>query len=70
MREAVSEDDVCEYAVAYDDELMRCDAREGRVGRGGTGVGGFERGVEQYGSAEVVGNGFSLELGCVVTRAG
>jgi hypothetical protein len=46
MREAVSEDDVCEYAVAYDDELVRCEAREGREGGVGTGVGGFERGVE------------------------
>jgi hypothetical protein len=46
MRKAVSEDDICEYAVAYDDELVRCDAREGRESRGSTGVGGFERCME------------------------
>jgi hypothetical protein len=46
MREAVSEDDVCEYAVAYDNELVRCEVRKGREGRSGTGVGRFERGVE------------------------
>jgi hypothetical protein len=42
MRKAVSEDDICEYSVAYDDELVRCDARESRESRGGTGVGVFE----------------------------
>jgi hypothetical protein len=46
MREAVSEDDVCEYAVAYDNELVRCEAWEGREGCGGAGVRGFECGVE------------------------
>jgi hypothetical protein len=46
MCEAVSEDDVCEYAVAYDNELVRCKAWEGREGRGDTGVRRFERGVE------------------------
>jgi len=46
MRKAVSEDDICEYTVAYDDELVRCDARESRESRGGTGVGGFERCME------------------------
>ncbi len=42
MRKAVSEDDICEYTIAYDDELVRCDAREGRESRGGTGVRGFK----------------------------
>jgi hypothetical protein len=46
MRKAVSEDNIREYTVAYDDELVRCDSREGRESRGGTGVGGFERCME------------------------
>jgi len=46
MREAVSEDDVCEYAVTHDDEFVRCEAREGRESRGSTGVGRFERYME------------------------
>jgi hypothetical protein len=46
MCKTVSEDDICEYTVAYNDELVRCDAREGRESRGGTGVGGLERCME------------------------
>jgi hypothetical protein len=42
----MSEDDICEYTVAYDDEFVRCDAREGRESSGGAGVGGFERCME------------------------
>jgi hypothetical protein len=39
MREAVRQDDVCEHAVAHDDELVRCKAGEGREGCGAAGVG-------------------------------
>jgi hypothetical protein len=56
MGEAVRQDDVGEYAVAYDDELVRCDARKGREGRGGAGVGRLECGMEQDGRAEAMGN--------------
>jgi len=70
MREAVRQDDVGEYAVTNDDELVRCDVRKGREGRGGAGVGGLERGVEQDGRTEVVRDGFGLELGGVVAGPG
>ena len=42
MRKAVSEDAIREYTVAYEDKLVRFDAREGQESRGGTGSGGFE----------------------------
>lgn len=70
MRQAVRQDDVGEYAVADDDELVRCHVRKGLEGRGGAGVGGFERGVEQDGRTEMVRDGFGLELGGIVAGPG
>jgi hypothetical protein len=70
MGEAMGHDDVGEYAVTDDDELVRCDVGKGREGRGGAGVGGLERGVEQDGRTEVVRDGFGLELGGVVACPG
>jgi hypothetical protein len=70
MSKAVRQDDVGEYAVTDDDELVRCDVWKGREGRRGAGVGGLERGVEQDGRTEVVRDGFGLELGGVVAGPG
>jgi hypothetical protein len=71
MRDAVGEDDVCEYAVAYDDEVVRRDVvREGIEGGSDAGVGGLECGVEEDGRAEVVRDRVSLELRGVVAGAG
>jgi hypothetical protein len=70
MREAVRQNDVGEYAVAYDYKLVWRDVREGRERRGGAGVGGLERGVEQNGCAEMVGDRFGLELRGVIAGAG
>jgi hypothetical protein len=69
MGEAVRQDDVGEYAVAYDDELVWCDAWKCREGRGSAGVGRLECGMEQDGRAEAMGNGFGLELCGVVAGA-
>jgi len=63
MRKAMSEDDICEYTVPFDDEHVRCDARESRESHGGRGVGGCEQRMEKNGSAEVVGDGFGFEYG-------
>jgi len=70
VREAVRQDDVGEYAITNDDELVRCHVRKGCEGCGGAGVGGLERGVEQDGRTEVVRDGFGLELGGVVASPG
>ena len=70
MREMVHQDDVGEYAVAYDDGLVWREAGEGHEGHTGTGVGRLERGVEQNGRTQVIGDGFCLQLGCVVACAG
>ncbi len=70
MREAVRQDDVGEYAVAYDYKLVRREVREGRERRGGAGVGGLERSVEQNGRAKVVGDRLGLELCGVVAGTG
>jgi len=70
MREAVRQDDVGEYAVTDNDELVRCDVQKGCEGRGGAGIGELEHGMEQDGLTEVVRDGFSLELGGVVAGPG
>ena len=62
VRETVRQDDVREYAVTYDDELMWCEAGEGSEGSAGAGVGGLERSMEQNGRAQVMGDGFCLQL--------
>jgi len=46
MSESVRQDDIGEYAVTYNDKLMRCDVRQGREDRGGAGVGRLECGME------------------------
>lgn len=69
MGEPVRQDDVGEYAVAYDDELVRCDARKCRKRCGGAGVGRLECSMEQDVRAEAMGNRFGLELCGVVAGA-
>jgi len=56
VRETVRQDHVREYAVTYDDELVRREAGESREGRAGAGVGRLERSVEQNGGAQVIGD--------------
>ena len=70
MRQAVCQDDVGEYAVTDDDELVRCHVRKGSEGSAGAGVGWLERGVEQDGRTEVVRDGLGLKLGGVVAGPG
>ena len=63
VRETMCQDDVREYAVAYDDELVRREVGERRAG-----VGRLERGVERNGRAQVMGDGFWMQLGSIVAR--
>ena len=70
MPETVRQHDIGEYAVAYDDKLVRCDARQGREGRGRGGVGRLECAMKQDGCTEMVGDRFGLELGRVVAGTG